>query len=179
MPNSTDNLIIITGGPGSGKSALVDALAAAGFDTAPEGGRALIRQQVRIGGTAHLDVDRFAELGLSWDLRSYDWALTRTGPVFFDHGLPGVPAFYTMAGRPVPAHVDTAARLCAYRRMVFVAPPWRAIYRNDDERRQTWPEALAVHRAVREVYPRYGYQLVELPRVSVPERVEFVLRQLA
>jgi len=66
MPNSTDNLIIITGGPGSGKSALVDALAAAGFDTAPEGGRALIRQQVRIGGTAHLDVDRFAELGLAW-----------------------------------------------------------------------------------------------------------------
>jgi predicted ATPase len=178
MPNSIDNLIIITGGPGSGKSTLIAALATAGFDTAPEAGRALIRQQVRIGGDAHLDPNRFAELALSWDMRSYEWALTRTGPVFFDHGVPGAPAHFRMAGRPVPAHVEAAVSACRYRKLVFVAPAWREIYRNDAERRQTWDEALVVHRTVRETYPRSGYQLRELPRADIRTRMDFVRRSL-
>ena len=179
MPNSSDNLVIITGGPGSGKSTLIAALAAAGYDTAPEAGRALIQQQVRIGGDAHLDATRFAELSLSWDMRSYDWALTRPGLVFFDRALPGIPAHYSLHGTAVPRHVEAAIAACPYRRLVFVAPAWRDIYRNDVERRQTWAEAVAVHRAVRETYPRYGYEPMELLCDSVAARVEFILCNLA
>src|SRR3546814_1006156 len=43
---------VITGGPGSGKSTLIEALAVEGFDHMPEAGRALIRDQVAIGGAA-------------------------------------------------------------------------------------------------------------------------------
>jgi predicted ATPase len=41
---------IITGGPGSGKTTLIDALAAQGFHHMPEAGRAIIRDQIAIGG---------------------------------------------------------------------------------------------------------------------------------
>ena len=43
---------IITGGPGSDKTTLIDALAALGFHHMPEAGRAIVRDQVAIGGTA-------------------------------------------------------------------------------------------------------------------------------
>jgi predicted ATPase len=43
---------IITGGPGAGKTTLIDALAAEGIRHMPEAGRAIIRDQVAIGGTA-------------------------------------------------------------------------------------------------------------------------------
>src|SRR3546814_13735359 len=36
---------VITGGPGSGKSTLIEALAVEGFDHMPEAGRAIIRDQ--------------------------------------------------------------------------------------------------------------------------------------
>src|SRR3546814_16640429 len=43
---------VITGGPGTGKSPLIEALAVEGFDHMPEAGRAIIREQVAIGGAA-------------------------------------------------------------------------------------------------------------------------------
>ncbi|MGQ3076085.1 MAG: AAA family ATPase, partial [Ferrovibrionaceae bacterium] len=40
-------MIVVTGGPGSGKSSLIDAMAQRGFRTMPEAGRAIIRDQIR------------------------------------------------------------------------------------------------------------------------------------
>ena len=67
-----DRLFVITGGPGSGKSTLIDALAGHGICTMPEAGRAIIRDQVAIGGEALPWSDRraFAELMLGWEIRS-------------------------------------------------------------------------------------------------------------
>jgi predicted ATPase len=48
----SNRLFVITGGPGSGKSALVDALLQRGICTMPEAGRAIIQDQVAIGGEA-------------------------------------------------------------------------------------------------------------------------------
>src|SRR3546814_13953289 len=57
---STDSLHVVTGGPGSGKSTLIDALVAAGFATSPEVGRAIIRKEWAAGGPAFPWVDHLA-----------------------------------------------------------------------------------------------------------------------
>jgi predicted ATPase len=78
--NQMDHLYVVTGGPGSGKSTLIEALAASGVPGMPEAGRAIIQDQVAIGGNALPWSDRqaFAELMLSWEMRSYRAALSRT-----------------------------------------------------------------------------------------------------
>jgi predicted ATPase len=58
-----------------------------------------------------------------------------------------------------------------------VAPPWPEIYRTDTERRQSWEEAVRTYEAVTSAYTQAGYELVELPRAPVSERLEFVLRE--
>ena len=80
---SINSLFVITGGPGSGKSTLIAALAARGISVMPEAGRAIIRDQAAIGGSALPWADRaaYAELMLSWELRSYREALEKPGPV--------------------------------------------------------------------------------------------------
>jgi predicted ATPase len=70
-----------------------------------------------------------------------------------------------------------AARLFRYHRRVFIAPPWPEIFAQDEERRQTPEEAARTHAAMAAVYAEYGYELVELPRVSVAQRVRFILRE--
>jgi predicted ATPase len=60
----------------------------------------------------------------------------------------------------------------------FILPPWEQIYCGDIERDQTFDEAVALHGAIRDWYIECGYNLVEVPRDSVEDRCEFVLRTL-
>ena len=178
---SSEQLFVITGGPGSGKSTLLDALERAGHARLLEAGRAIIQHQVAIGGSALPWADRaaFAEQMLGWELRSYDMARAGAGPVFFDRGVPDVAGYLRLIGLTVPAHVDQAARLYRYHRRVFIAPPWPEIYRQDAERKQDFAEAVRTYEALAATYRDYGYELIELPRQPVTERLRFVLAAIA
>lgn len=182
-----DRLVALTGGPGSVKTTLVERLVAAGFHAAPEGGRAIIRDQVAIGGHGLPwdDAALFAEFMLQWELRSYRWAqrLPPPGPVFFDHALPCLLGYWLLLGRPVPAHVEAAVAAFPYHQMIFVAPPWEAIYCNDGERKQSFDQACKAYDAIVAGYKyanaiNCGYELVELPRARVDERLAFILNRL-
>ncbi|ETX26723.1 AAA family ATPase [Roseivivax isoporae] len=173
-------MVVVTGGPGSGKSSVIDCMARHGFATMPEAGRAIIQDQVRLGGAALPWADRalFAELMLAWELRSYQEALGKGAHVVMDRGIPDVLGYLTLCGLPVPAHVQRAAELHRYCRQVFLAPYWDEIFTQDSERKQDRQEAEATGRVMAETYTRLGYQIVELPLVGVQERADFVAASL-
>ena len=172
--------IVLTGGPGSGKTTLLEALAAAGHVTSPEAGRAIIRRQQAIDGEALPWKDRalFAELMLDRELEAHARAESADGPVFFDRGVPDVVGYLTLCGLPVPAHMERAAQDIRYDRRVFIAPVWPEIFGQDAERKQDLDEARRTFDAMAETYPRFGYELIELPRAPVAERLDFVLTTL-
>lgn len=96
--------IVLTGGPGSGKSTLIDVLHRRGFPHSQEAGRAIIQDQVSIGGHALPWGDRqaFAERMLDWELRSWREATGETC-WFFDRGLPDIAGYLTLCGLSIPA----------------------------------------------------------------------------
>lgn len=176
-----DHLFVVTGGPGSGKTSLIAALAAAGHRTMAEAGRSIIQDQVAIGGTALPWRDRAAFAGqmLGWELRSHREARALAGPVFLDRGIPDVIGYLELCGLPVPDATRRAADLHRYNRRVFIAPHWPAIFANDEERKQSPAEAEDTCRAMERVYAELGYELVVLPLVPVTERVAFVEASIA
>ena len=143
----------------------------------PEAGRAIIQDQVAIGGEALPWSDRraFAELMLSWEIRSYRAALRLTGPVIFDRGLPDVLGYLRLSDLPIPSHVEKAAQIFRYHRRVFIAPPWPEVFARDAERKQSFEEARATYEVMTETYSALSYNLIPLPVGSVQERVQFVL----
>lgn len=147
MQNDSDRFFVLTGGPGSGKTILIEALRQAGFATSVEAGRGIIRDQSAIGGTALPWSDRalFAELMLSWEMRSYRAAAELAGPVFFDRGVPDTIGYLRLCGLPAPDHLTSAAMEFRYARRVFIAPPWRksSPRTNNASKRSTKPSALA------------------------------------
>ncbi|RZJ92379.1 MAG: ATPase, partial [Brevundimonas sp.] len=84
----------------------------------------------------------------------------------------------TLCGLPIPDHLSQAAAALRYHPKVFIAPPWPEIFGRDAERRQDFDEAKRTFDAMAAVYPTYGYQLVEMPKATVAERVAFVLDHL-
>lgn len=94
MTDDAARFFVLTGGPGAGKSTLIDALAAAGVACSAEAGRAVIQAEIAGGGRALPGIDplAFAKRMLGRDLHSYAEARERAGPVFFDRGIPDVVA---------------------------------------------------------------------------------------
>lgn len=170
--------VVITGGPGSGKSSLIDALAADGFSVIAESGRDIIRDQMACGGTAlpWVDPATFAQAMFDRDRAAYEQCAQQGDStlVFFDRGVVDIVGYLTLTGLPIPSALDAAARHLRYRPQVFIAPTWREIYAQDAERKQDFDEACRTEAAMREVYPRYGYTLTDLPCVSIAGRVEFI-----
>lgn len=170
----------LTGGPGSGKTSLIEALKARGHATTEEAGRGVIREEMRDGGNGLPWVDRarFAELMFDWELKSYRDAERRDGPVVFDRGLPDTIGYLRLEGQEIPAWMEEQAWRLRYNKRVFIAPPWREIFGNDEERRQSWSVAVRTYEIMVETYSDYGYELIEVPRAPVEERVEFVMGEI-
>lgn len=177
IPRDSNRFFVLTGGPGAGKTTLVEALKARGYATTEEAGRGVIRREMlRNGdGLPWIDRERFAELMFEWELASYRQAERQPGPVIFDRGLPDTIGYLRLEGLEVPAWMEEEALRLRYHTRVFIAPPWREIYSGDEERRQSWTVAVRTHDVMRETYADLGYDLVELPRISVAQRADFVI----
>jgi predicted ATPase len=171
---------ILTGGPGSGKSSLIEALHRQGYARSIEAGRGIIQHQVAIRGRAlpWSDPLLFAELMLSWEMRSYQIAQESSGPVFFDRGVPDVLGYLRLLNIRAPGHMRKAAEIFRYNRTVFLAPPWREIFSQDRERKQDFDEAVRTHEAMIATYTAFDYELVEVPRLPLEQRLSFILRRI-
>jgi len=180
MNHNSERFYVITGGPGSGKTSLIECLRSRGYVCSTEAGRAIIQNQVAIGGSALPWNDRllFAELMLQWEMRSYHLAEQSTGPVFFDRGVADVIGYMRLIRLRPPEHMQKAATDFRYHRTVFIAPPWREIFRQDVERKQDFDEAQRTYESLFKTYKELGYELVELPRATIEHRVKFILDRL-
>jgi predicted ATPase len=167
-----DNFYVLTGCSGAGKSSIIQALKARGILCVDEAGRQIVQEQVRIGGdgTPWQDRIKFVELLLSRYMYLFEQITERTRPVFFDRGIPDLIT--------VSEHHRAAARIYRYARKVFIAPPWPEIFRTDEERRHSYEDALAEYRLTPEAYREAGYQLIEVPKAPVSERVDFILQHV-
>lgn len=167
---------IITGGPGSGKSTLIEGLRSRGYRCYSEVSRQLIRQQrmVTDGVLPWENMPAFARLAFDAMIGQYEDALRSCGVCFFDRGIPDIFGYLEAAGHPVPQYYLDRHAGCRYHRTVFVLPPWQEIFVNDSERPQSYHESVALYRALRTVYERLGYELCELPKTTVDERIGFL-----
>jgi predicted ATPase len=171
--------IVLTGGPGSGKSTVLDALRRLGYRCAEETGRKIIRQELERSGHAlpWRDKRAFRDRMLDEELRAYESHRRHAGPVFFDRGIIDTYGYSLLEGiKPTEALLSGCSSLRW--QGVFIFPPWREIFTNDAERKQDFAEAQRTFEAMQRAYREFGYAPTEVPPAPVAERVRFILHGL-
>jgi predicted ATPase len=177
MIESRRNFFVVTGASGSGKSSVIAALRHRGHLCVDEIGRQLVQEQVHHGGkvTPWQNHPAFMERVLTHSIEAFEAVDERLMPVFFDRGIPECIGYARVLKLAVRAHHRAAAESFRYHPSVFVTPPWAEIYTTDAERRHSFEEGHDAHVEVLKAYRECGYGLIEVPRLPVEERVDFIL----
>lgn len=175
-----NNFFVVTGGPGMGKTSLLEEMKRRGYYCIEETGRQVIQDQIRVKGEAlpWKSPLLFAELLFKQDLDNFMNCREQQQAVLFDRGIPDVMGYLKLNNiRPLPHMIQNADQL-RYNPLVLITPPWEEIYINDTERKQSFTEAVDTYKMMVDIYTRLDYQLLEIPRISVKDRADFMIKAI-
>lgn len=183
MINNAENFHVITGGPGAGKTTLLNELSSSGFRTIPEEARRIIKEQMETNGDGlpWKNKQHYAKLMFDESVKTYLRMSSNeeTGISFFDRGIIDTFCYMDMENLPMTEEMNKTAYAYRYHRKVFILPPWKEIYENDSERKQSWEEAVFTFKKMKETYLKYGYEVIEVPKDNVGNRKKFILDSIS
>jgi predicted ATPase len=172
--------IVISGGPGSGKTCLISHLEKEGHTCMPE-----ISRDVTITaqkeGIAQLFLESpilFSQKLLEGRLRQFNQAsMFFENFVFYDRGMPDVTAYMDYIDSHYPLNFSKTCRDNRYD-AVFLLPPWKSIYRQDNERYESFEQAEKLYQFLMKSYQKFNYSVIEVPIGTIEERSDFILDKL-
>jgi predicted ATPase len=164
---SASNLFILTGAPGSGKTAVLGRLGNE-FMCVDEPAREVLAEERSTGGSGTWDRDasRFVHLLLQRSIEKYAMARKSGDTVIFDRGIPDCIVYAVRAGADPTPSLE-AADAYRYQPHVLFLEPWNDIYETDEERIMSFDDTVSFSQTLRDVYERSGYTLVDVPRDSM------------
>ncbi len=179
--------IVITGGPGTGKTAVINRLEKDGFVCMPEIIRSMTLEAKKEGDSQKYatnpllfvsDPLGFNEKILQGRKNQFQQAIDNSeSHIFFDRALPDVLAYMDYFDQPYGDLFMEACKTNVYDE-VFILPPWKEIYVVDNERLESFNEAVQIHEHLERTYLSYGYDVKDVPLSSIEERVTFILEKL-
>ena len=174
-------IIVIIGGPGTGKSTIIDALIQRGYCCYPEISREITLNAKKEGIDQLFLQDPllFSKLLFEGRIKQYENAVEEPHDlVFLDRGIPDVLAYLHYIGKECPFDFIEACKTNVYSK-VFVLPPWEEIYLSDAERYENFEQANLIHNFIQATYQNYGYELIEVPKNTVDNRILFILDKIS
>ena len=173
-----ENFVVLTGGPGGGKSTVIEALQQLGFESVEETARLMIKKRRTAGLSPRPSPIEFATEMFELDFEQFRSRIDNSKIVFFDRSfLDSAALIYDVDLR----QYERIAHLLATNRFnasVFITPPWEDIYIDDEERDQTFEDAVHTYNRLYEWYNSMGYTPKVFPKASVTARVHFILKEI-
>ncbi len=169
---------VITGAPSSGKTSVIDELAARGYPIQTEVARELIEECLRHGMTlAEIRGADYVQEMQRKILRfklAREKALDEKKLVFSDRGTPDSIVYFKLAG--VDAKQAIEASHTYHYRAVFMLDRLPLV--KDGVRTESDAQAEKICGQIAAAYTALGYELVAVPVLPVPQRADFILQKL-
>ena len=161
--------IVITGGPSSGKTTLINKLKETGYFCFDEISREIIHNQKIIQSEKDLSFEQIV-----FEKRIKQFHSAKTGIQFYDRSFIDGLAYMQLNGIKVPENYLQLAKELKYFNTVFIAPFWSEIYVNDSERLEDIIQAEKIFIKLKEIYTTLGYKVIIIPKDTVSNRVQFI-----
>ncbi len=179
--------IVITGGPGTGKTSIIKELNKRNYFCFHEVIRELTLEAKNDGSLQDLSTNPIAKVNdsLSFNLKLLNGRIQQykdsntleNKMVFFDRGIADVLGYMDYFKQPYDQYFIDACERNKYSK-IFILPPWKNIYISDNERFESYEEAVEIHYALKKIYEFLGYEIMEVPFGTIEERTDYIIESL-
>jgi predicted ATPase len=165
---------VVTGGPGFGKTTLLNLLSERGFPVGDEKARELLVSKGELEAPDSSFPKNFEKL-VAEERISFLQSVSPNTIAFSDRGLPDQVAYSRYKGKEPSGFIIEASLSNRYAPTVFITPPWEEIYVRDEVRRESFEDACNLHNLILKAYLELEYELIDLPLLGPEKRAEFIL----
>jgi len=172
--------VVITGGPGTGKTSVVEYLEKMNFNVFCESSREVTKKYKNNDCNQYFLSNPMDFSNILMDKRKKQFkkgSKSKNDYFFYDRGIPDVLAYLNFKKIEYKSSMMKDILKFNYD-AIFIAEPWKAIYKNDSERYETYDELLEIDIHIKKIYKQLGYNVIIIPKESVKERVTFILETL-
>ncbi|MDQ3020366.1 MAG: AAA family ATPase [Bacteroidota bacterium] len=171
-----NNYFILSGAMGGGKSTILKQLREKGYLCIDEPARQILEEQRSIEGEGvpEKNPELFVQLMLSRSINQYKINSKYNDVVFFDRGIPDLIAHADLSNTSRKVYIN-ASKVYLYNKNVFMFKGWKEIYTTDDERKMDFDSAKKFGVSVSDIYKELGYNIIDVPFISVEKRVEYII----
>lgn len=173
--------IVLIGGPGTGKTTVLNSLKEKGFFCFEEISRAvtLKAQEQGIEQLFLTEPLLFSEMLLKGREEQYLEAnQSKKDIIFFDRGIPDVHAYLRYFKTEFPSIFMEKSKTYKYN-YIFHFSPWKEIHTTDNERYETFEEAITIDTFLTKSYLELGYKLINVPFGDINDRTNFIINTLS
>ena len=175
--------IVISGGPGSGKTTLINLLRVKGYECMDEFSRTIIKRAQNQGENSFFKSQPLEFSKEVWNGRKEQYqnskpssSKTQKSYVFFDRGLHDVLAYMDCLG---VTYDNCKFDLSGFPYdLAVLLPPRKSIYIKDNERKEGFQEAQKIYFYIKKTYQKYNIPIVEVPFQSPEVRISTLLEYL-
>jgi len=169
--------ILLIGSPGSGKTTILSELGKRGYICFQEVSREIIleAQNRGIKQLFLTNPEEFNQKLLSGRIAQFNACTDlENNFVFIDRGLPDIIAYNEYISVESSPEAVTASEKYIYD-FVFMFPAWKKIFKNDNERYESFEEAIKIQDNLKNTYTKLGYEVCEVPTGDVSDRANYIL----
>lgn len=173
--------IVITGAPGTGKTTIIKTLQNKGYFCFEEISRSII-QEYQEKGTSNpflSHANEFSEILFRRRIKQYLAFKDISEKIaFYDRSFVDVIAYLRYGKAKVNKEYRNSAKHYLFD-TILITPPWEAIYTKDQERMESFEQAVAIHKYLLDTYHDFGYKVITIPTGTIIERVSFIENKLS
>ena len=173
--------IVLIGGPGTGKTTILNTLKERGFCCFDEVSRA-VTLKAQENGIEQLFLTEpllFSKMLLKGREEQYLEAdKKQENIIFFDRGIPDVFAYLNYSKTKYPHLYIEKSKQYQYD-IIFHFAPWKEIYTTDNERYESFEESVKIDKFLFEAYDNLNYKIINVPFGTVDERTNFITNSLS
>ena len=179
MLNEKNKRIVLAGGPSTGKTSVLNELKKLGFVCYDEAARDILSDYSSKGSSFKLDPIKISREILSKRDNDYNDSLRiscKNDIIFYDRGVHEITAYLRFINQSND-YWEELLKNYKYD-VVFIFPSWKEIYTKDDNRIEEYEEAMKISPFIYQIYDESSILSIEVPNISVKERVEFILNNM-